>query len=517
MYKLDFLLTRLCSGCILLVILLLSSRGGYAQNNPAKKPNIVFIMSDDHAYQTISAYGADLIKTPAIDRIAREGVLLNKAFVTNSICGPSRAVILTGKYSHINGFMGNRDSFNGDQQTLPKILQQNGYRTAIVGKWHLVSQPQGFDYWNILPGQGEYYQPNFIKMGKDTVYKGYVTDVTTDLALNWMDDNKDNPFFIMIHQKAPHRNQMPPLENLNLFNDRKFGVPATFYDDYKNRAALKINKIKMADNLDIDFDTKVACDTCPPGKLNEKAYQRGMKRLTPEQRKLWDKAYAQERQGFAALKTEKEVVEWQYQRFLEDYLRCIKSVDDNVDRVLKYLDHQGLTENTIVVYTSDQGFYLGEHGLYDKRFMYEESFRTPMMVRYPKGIKAGKKVDQLVLNLDIAPTLLSYAGVAVPADMQGASMRDLFSEKKVNDWRDKIYYHYYEKLYGLTAHYGLRTNRYKLIHFYDPVDSWELYDLQTDPHEMKNLYQEPKYADLIKDLKAELKKQQLKYKDPIAK
>jgi arylsulfatase A-like enzyme len=307
------------------------------------------------------------------------------------------------------------------------------------------------------------------------------------------------------------------LENLNLFNDRKFSVPATFYDDYKNRAALKINKIKMADNLDIDFDTKVACDTCPPGKLNEKAYQRGMKRLTPEQRKLWDKAYAQERQGFAALKTEKEVVEWQYQRFLEDYLRCIKSVDDNVDRVLKYLDQQGLTENTIVVYTSDQGFYLGEHGLYDKRFMYEESFRTPMMVRYPKGIKAGKKVDQFVLNLDIAPTLLSYAGVAVPADMQGASMRDLFSEKKVNDWRDKIYYHYYEKLYGLTAHYGLRTNRYKLIHFYDPVDSWELYDLQTDPHEMKNLYQEPKYADLIKDLKAELKKQQLKYKDPIAK
>jgi arylsulfatase A-like enzyme len=426
-------------------------------------------------------------------------------------------VILTGKYSHVNGFMGNRDSFNGDQQTLPKILQRNGYRTAIVGKWHLVSKPQGFDYWNILPGQGDYYQPSFSKMGKDTVYNGYVTDITTDLALDWIDGNKDKPFFLMIHQKAPHRNQMPPLENLNLFNDRKFSIPATFYDDYKNRAALKINKIKMADNLDIDFDTKVACDTCPAGKLNQKAFQRGMKRLTPEQQKLWDKAYAQERQEFAALKTEKQVVEWQYQRFLEDYLRCIKSVDDNVDRVLKYLDEQGLAENTIVVYTSDQGFYLGEHGLYDKRFMYEESFRTPMMVRYPQGIKAGKKVDQLVLNLDIAPTLLSYAGVAVPADMQGASMKDLFSDKKVNDWRDKIYYHYYEKLYGLTAHYGLRTNRYKLIHFYDPVDSWELYDLQTDPHEMKNLYQEPKYADLIKDLKAELKKQQLKYKDPIAK
>lgn len=482
----------------------------------ARKPNIVFIMSDDHGYQAISAYGSDLIRTPAIDRIASEGALLNKAFVTNSICGPSRAVILTGKYSHMNGFMGNKDVFDGDQQTLPKILQKNGYRTAIVGKWHLNSKPQGFDYWNILPGQGEYYQPNFMKMGKDTVYQGYVTDVTTDLALQWMDENKEKPFFLMIHQKAPHRNQMPPLENLNLFNDRKFALPASFYDDYKNRAALKVNKIRMADHLDIDQDTKVACDTCK-SRINPKAYQRGMKRLTPAQRKLWDEAYADEYKEFSALKNEKDRIEWQYQRFMEDYLRCIKSVDDNVDRVLKYLDEQGLAENTIVVYTSDQGFYLGEHGLYDKRFMYEESFRTPMMVRYPKEIKAGTKIDQFVLNLDMAATFLNYAGIAIPSDMQGLSMKNLLNGNKLAGWRDNVYYHYYEKLYGVTAHYGLRTNRYKLIHFYDPVDSWELYDLQKDPDEMKNLYGDPKYASLIAELKVQLKQQQMKYKDPIVK
>jgi arylsulfatase A-like enzyme len=502
---------------MLLVMLLSVAISAYPQDRLAKKPNIVFIMSDDHAYQTISAYDSKLINTPAIDRIAREGALFKKAFVTNSICGPSRAVILTGKYSHINGFMDNNDRFNGDQQTLPKVLRNEGYRTAIVGKWHLNSEPQGFDYWNILPGQGEYYQPNFNKMGKETVYKGYVTDVTTDLALEWIADNKDKPFFLMIHQKAPHRNQMPPLENLNLFSDRKFDLPANFYDDYKNREALKVNKIRMADNLDFDQDSKVICDTCPASKNNRKAYQRGLKRLTPEQRKLWDKAYAKEQSEFLSIKDEKALAQWQYQRFMQDYLRCIKSVDDNVDRVLKYLDAQGLAENTIVVYTSDQGFYLGEHGLYDKRFMYEESFRTPMMIRYPKAIKAGKQIDQFVLNLDIAPTLLQYAGAKVPADMQGASVKNVLDEKKPLDWRENVYYHYYEKLYGLSAHYGLRTDRYKLIHFYDPVDSWELYDLKEDPNEMKNLYKEPKHAQLIAKLKAELKKQQIKYQDPIAK
>lgn len=487
-----------------------------AQTTQRRKPNIIFIMADDHAYQAISAYGSDLIKTPSIDRIAREGVLLKNAFVTNSICGPSRAVILTGKYSHVNGFMDNGDNFNGSQETLPKILKRNGYQTAIIGKWHLKSQPQGFDYWNILPGQGNYYNPDFIKMGKDTIYKGYVTDITTDLALNWIDSNRTEPFFLMIHQKAPHRNQMPPLKYLNLFDDRKFNMPATFYDDYKNRVALQRNKIKMADNLAIDFDSKVFCDTCTKkenGKWTPKAYLRDIKRLTPQERKIWDKAYQNEYEEFAQIKNDDELVKWQFQRFMKDYLGCVQSVDDNVGKVLKYLDDNGLANNTIVVYTSDQGFYLGEHGLYDKRFMYEESFRTPMMIRYPDGVKAGKNIEQFVLNLDIAPTLLDYAGAAVPKDMQGKSMKGLFTQAKAGQWRDKVYYHYYEKLYGLTAHYGLRTDRYKLIHFYAPVDSWELYDLKSDPREMNNLYANAKYANLVSSLKEQLKELQLKYKD----
>jgi arylsulfatase A-like enzyme len=480
------------------------------------RPNIIFIMSDDHAYQAISAYNPDLIKTPNIDRIAKEGVLLNQAFVTNSICGPSRAVILTGKYSHMNGFERNTDNFNGDQQTLPKILKRNGYKTAIVGKWHLKSDPQGFDYWNILPGQGSYYNPDFIKMGKDTVYKGYVTNITTDLALNWIGKNKEAPFFLMLHNKAPHRNQMPPLENLELFNDREFPFPSTFFDNYEGRLALQQQGIRMDGNLYIDQDSKVPCDTCPPDeKWKPKAYQNEMKRMSPDEKKIWSKAYQKEYEEYARIKTRKELVRWQYQRYMEDYLRCIRSVDDNVGRVLKYLEDAGMAENTIVVYTSDQGVFLGEHGLYDKRFMYKESFRTPMMVRYPEQIKQKQSVDNYVLNLDIAPTLLDFAGVAIPEDMQGISMKKLLLGEKVVNWRDKIYYHYYEKNYGMTAHYGIQTSRFKLMHFYDPIDTWELFDLQNDPNEMDNLYEKTEYVDLIISLKTELKDLKRKYNDEI--
>ncbi|WP_114778559.1 sulfatase family protein [Botryobacter ruber] len=488
-----------------------------AQAKTQQKPNIIFIMSDDHALQAISAYSPDLIKTPNIDRIAQEGALLRNAFVTNSICGPSRAVILTGKYSHINGFTDNQDRFNSKQQTFPHLLKANGYSTAIVGKWHLNSTPDGFDYWNILPGQGDYYNPRFINMGQDTVYNGYVTDVTTDLALSWIDAHKQKPFMLMLHQKAPHRNQMPPLENLELFNDRKFPMPASFYDDYKDRPALQRQQISMRNNLDIDHDTKVPCNGCTPKKGEKWAprnYMREINRMTPQQREVWNKAYRKEQEEFAKLKTTEERVKWQYQRYMEDYLRCIKSVDDNVGRVLQYLEANGLADNTIIIYTSDQGAYLGEHGLYDKRFMYEESLRTPMMIRYPAGIKPAQKVNEYVLNLDIGPTLLDFAGIQVPGDMQGESMKQVLTGQPVNNWRDKIYYHYYGKSFGLTAHYGIRTSQYKLIRFYDPISTWELYDLAKDPQEMKNLYNDPKYAKVAAKLKAELAELQQKYKDP---
>jgi arylsulfatase A-like enzyme len=488
----------------------------FGQTTAAKRPNIIFIMSDDHACQAISAYGSTLVQTPNIDRIAKEGALMRNSFVTNSICGPSRAVILTGKYSHLNGLKDNGTQFNGAQPTLPKILQANGYRTAIVGKWHLWSNPTGFDYWNILPGQGHYYNPPFIKMGKDTVYQGYVTDVITDLALQWIGQNKQAPFFLMLHNKAPHRNFMPPLQYLDRFNNVQFPLPANFNDDYANRPALQRQRITVAHDLDIRYDSKIPCDSCPVAPVNSWApaeNRRELERLTPAERAIWDAAYEKEYEQFKTIKDSAARVRFQFQRYMEDYLRCVLSVDDNVGRLLKYLDDNGLSQNTIVVYMSDQGFYLGEHGLYDKRFMYEETFRTPMMIRYPGHIKPHRSVQQFVLNLDVAPTLLNLAGVPVPADMQGASMRPLLLTGKAPGWRTEIYYHYYELSFNLTRHYGIYNGRYKLIHFYDPVDAWELYDLQKDKHEMTNQYNNPAYAPVVKDLKIRLKKLQAYYKD----
>lgn len=504
------------------IVFLLSSLIAAGQKKTAKpitkkRPNIIFILADDHAYQAISAYGSKLIKTPNIDRIAREGALMQDAYVTNSVCSPSRAVILTGKYSHMNGMKDNGTYFNGAQQTLPKIFKQYGYSTAIVGKWHLFSQPTGFDFWDILPDQGHYYSPHFFKMGKDTVYKGYVTDIITDMAINYIDTHKDKPFFLMLHHKAPHRNAMPPIKYLDKFNDVKFPLPYSFYDDYKNKKALQRQSITIKNDLDIRYDTKIPCDTCPINPINAWApgeYQKELIGLTPSERVIWDKAYQKEYDIFKTLKTKDEVTRFQYQRYLEDYLRCIMSLDDNIGRVLKYLDKTGLAKNTIVVYMSDQGFYLGEHGLYDKRFMYEESFRTPMMIRYPAAIKPGNKLNQFVLNLDIAPTLLDLAGIKIPEDMQGESMKPLLTHQPlVKKWRDEIYYHYYELSFNLTAHYGIRTRQYALMHFYNPIDQWELYDLKKDPYEMTNVYDKPEYQATIADLKARLKALQMKYKD----
>jgi arylsulfatase A-like enzyme len=487
-----------------------------SQASSQGKPNIIFIMADDHGYQAVSAYSNKLIQTPNIDRIGREGAVMRKAFVTNSVCSPSRAVILTGKYSHVNGMRDNGIYFDGSQQTLPKILKTNGYRTAIVGKWHLFSQPTGFDYWNILPDQGHYYNPNFIKMGKDTVYSGYVTDVTTDLALEWIGKDRNQPFFIMLHHKAPHRNWMPPKQYLQEFNDREFALLHDFYDDYAGREGLQRQQISMKEGLDVRYDSKVPCDTCAITEVNHWApeeFKREMERLTPAERQAWDRAYEEEYTAFAKIRDKDQLLRWQYQRFMEDYLRCVRSVDDNIGRVLKYLDEKGLAKNTIVVYMSDQGVYLGEHGLYDKRFMYEESFRTPMLIRYPQAIPPRQQIDSYVLNLDVAPTFLNLANIAIPGDMQGESMKTLLETGKAKGWRKELYYHYYEKSFGATAHYGIRTERYKLIHFYDPGNSWELYDLKKDPNEMQNLYDDPAYSVTVVKLKEQLRALQLKYKD----
>jgi arylsulfatase A-like enzyme len=508
---------------IFLVSLVLLAQCTATRSVPAAKatpgkPNIIFIMSDDHAFQAISAYQSNLVRTPNIDRIGHEGAIMDRACVTNSVCSPARAVILTGKYSHINGLRDNGTYFNGAQPTFTKMLQQNGYRTAVVGKWHLWTDPTGFDYWNVLPAQGHYYNPEFIKMGKDTVYKGYVTDVITDLGLGWISQNKQQPFCLLLFHKAPHRNWMPPLKYLDTFNERQYPLPNNFYDDYAGRPALQQQMITVADHLDIRYDSKIPCDTCAVTNINEWApaeYKREITRLTPAERKVWDSVYEREYKKYKALKNKNEIVRFQFQRYMVDYLRCILSVDDNVGRVLKYLDDNGLADNTIIVYTSDQGFYLGEHGLYDKRFMYEESFRTPMLIRYPQQIPAGQRIKYFTLNLDVAPTLLDYTGTAIPTDMQGVSMRSLLHTGKAPGWRQEVYYHYYERSFGLTAHYGIRTNRHKLMHFYDPVNAWELYDLKTDPREMKNLYGQPGYESITKELEQHLQALQQQYKDSL--
>jgi arylsulfatase A-like enzyme len=481
-----------------------------------EKPNILFIMSDDHAFQAISAYDPNLIRTPNIDRIAKEGILYNKAFVTNSICAPSRAVILTGKYSHLNGVRGNSEVFDGTQQTLPKILRQNGYETAIIGKWHLKSEPTGFVYWNVLPGQGDYYNPDFIKQGKDTTYQGYVTEIITDLSLEWLNNrDKKKPFFLMMHHKAPHRSWMPALKNLKLFDNKDFPMPDNFYDNYEGREGLQKQMLTVKDHMDIRMDFKVPCMECDTAEANwwaPEEYWRRLNRLSPDEREQWEESYKKEEAEFLEVKNdEKRYDQWKFRRYLEDYLRCIASVDESVGEVLDFLKENDLDKNTIVVYTSDQGFYLGEHGLFDKRFMYEEALRTPLMIKYPDKIDKGTVSEQLILNLDIAPTLLDIAGVDIPTEMQGVSLQKTWDGSA--EWRDAIYYHFYEKGWGVSPHFGIRTERYKLIHFYDLIDTWELYDLLKDPAEMNNLIQDTEYAQIAQDLKIKLKELQSKYKD----
>jgi len=480
---------------------LLPSCSSIGQMAGRKRPNIIFIMTDDHASHALSCYGSKINKTPNLDRLAKGGMLFKNSFCTNSICAPCRAVILTGKYSHINGVIDNRKKFDGSQQTFPKLLQKVGYQTAMIGKWHLKTDPTGFDYWNVLPGQGTYYNPAMIEMGQRKTYTGYTTDIITDHCLKWLKERElDKPFCLMFHHKAPHRRWEPGPKYLNMYDDVTMPEPDNLFDDYSNRGrAAREQDMSIEKTMD-KRDLKLI----PPGDLNT------------EQKKLWDAAYNPKNEAFEKANLQgKELVRWKYQRYIKDYLRCIASVDDNVGRLLNYLDESGLAKNTVVFYTSDQGFYLGDHGWFDKRFMYEESLRMPLLVRYPKEIKPGSVNDNIVLNLDFAPTFLDFAGLNKPPDMQGRSIRPLLQAKKTKDWRKSMYYHYYEypAVHSVKRHYGVRTDRHKLIHFYNDIDEWELYDLRKDPREMKNVFDDPAYADTVKKLKAELKRLRKKYKD----
>ena len=453
---------------ILPLILLTLAMPLVTPSHAANRPNIVFIMTDDHASHAISAYGSKVNQTPNIDRIAKEGMRFNNCFVVNSICTPSRAAILTGKYSHINGVpVFNR--FDGSQWTVAKDLQKAGYYTGMMGKWHLQSDPTGFDKWIVLPGQGKYHNPDFLTPeGRKTV-KGYVTDIITDMSIDFLENRpKDQPFFLMYHHKAPHRPWEPDEKHRKQFENVKIPEPKTFHDDYKNRSAAATEA-----EMRIDRDLKrtdVKMD--PPAGLSA-----------------------------AELKS------WNYQRYMQDYLACVASVDDNVGRMLDYLDKSGLSTNTIVIYTSDQGFYLGDHNWFDKRFMYEESLRMPFLIRYPGTIKAGKVNESMILNVDFAPTFLEFAGLDTPKEVQGRSIAPLLRGEKPKDWRTSMYYRYYHYPadHKVQPHYGVRNERYKLI-FFNRINAWELFDLKKDPNEMKSVYGDPKYADVQAKMLAELKR-----------
>ncbi len=473
------------------------------------RPNIIFIMTDDHAYQAVGAYGSEINSTPNLDRIADEGILFRNSFVCNSICAPSRAALLTGKHSHSNGHRDNRNRFDSSQVTFPKLLQEAGYQTALIGKWHLKSEPTGFDYWNILPGQGSYYNPDFIEMGRKYRVTGYATTLITDMAIDWMDKrDRDKPFCLLVHHKAPHRNWMPDTADLDLYDGTVFPVPETFFDTYQGRQAAAEQEMSVMKDMRMASDLKITGADGDSLSQSEKDYLWYVNnRLTPDQRKAWLSEYDSISSAYNANPPVGDSLAlYKLNRYLTDYLRTIQSVDRNTGRLLDYLESEGLLKNTLVVYTSDQGFYLGEHGWFDKRFMYEESFRTPLMMRLPEGLTAHGDIEQMVQNIDFAPTFLELAGVRPPEEMQGVSLVPLLSGSKTKGWRDALYYHYYEfpAEHAVKRHYGIRTDRYKLIHFYNDIDRWELYDLSTDPHEMSNLIDDPDYDAIEKDLRKRL-------------
>ena len=462
------------------------------ETSKATRPNIIFVFTDDHASHAIGAYGSKINQTPNIDRLAKEGMLFRNCFVTNSICAPSRAVILTGKHSHTNGVIDNRRRFDNTQQTFPKLMQEAGYETAMIGKWHLKAEPSGFDYWKVLIGQGTYYNPRFRTPDGVIKLTGYTTDIVTDLALEWLESGRDKskPFVMMYQHKAPHREWQPGPDHLTMYDDVEIREPPTLFDNYAHRtSAASRATMTIARHMN-DRDLKLV----PPPYFNE------------EQLKVFNDTYGPKNKALKeAGPTGKDLVRWKYQRYIKDYLRCIASVDDNLGRVLDYLDKTGLAKDTVVIYSSDQGFYLGDHGWFDKRWMYEESLRMPLLVRWPGVTKPGSVNSDLVQNLDFAETFLEIGNAAVPDDMQGRSLVPVLKGKTPPDWRKSIYYQYYEfpGSHDVLRHYGVRTDRYKLIHYYD-IGEWELFDLQEDPDELKSVHSNPKFAGIRKKLAAEL-------------
>lgn len=461
------------------------------------KPNIIFIMSDDHAYQAISAYGgplAALAPTPNIDRIGEAGMRFNNCLVTNSICGPSRATILTGKYSHLNGFIDNTigSKFDFDQQSYSKILQQSGYKTATIGKLHLGGTPTGFDYFDILPGQGLYYNPVFINPEGEYEVEGYATDIITKKSLAWLDSvkNEEQPFMLMMWHKAPHRGWQPGPNELGMYEDVTFPEPETLFDDYAgNREAAAANYMSIADAMRLEDDLKLSENA--PRNMNE------------EQKARWKEVYDPILADFRKTNPQgKDLVRFKFQRYMRDYLACISAVDKSVGALLDYLKESGLDKNTVVIYSSDQGFYLGEHGWFDKRWMYDQSLKTPLLVSWPGVIEAGTVNNELVSNLDFAETFIDIAGGQIPPDMQGSSLLPILKGETPSDWRKAHYYHYYEhpSEHVVQRHYGITTDEYKLMHCYYEMDTWELYDLKKDPQEMNNVYDQPEYAEVQAEL-----------------
>lgn len=485
-----------------------------------KQYNIVYIMTDDHTAQMMSCYDHRYMETPNLDRIAADGVRFTNSFVANSLSGPSRACMITGKHSCANKFYDNTTCvFDASQQTFPKLLQQAGYQTALVGKWHLESLPTGFDYWEIVPGQGDYYNPDFITMNNDTIQKqGYITNIVTDMGIDWMENQRDRnkPFCLFIHHKAIHRNWLPETKYLAEYEEKTFPLPDNFFDTYEGRPAAASQEMSIFKDMDLIYDLKMLKEG-KESSLKER-YLSYIGRMNPEERKAFDDFYAPIITDFYKQNLKgKELAEWKYQRYMRDYAKTVKSLDDNVGRVLDYLKEHDMLDNTLVVYTSDQGFYMGEHGWFDKRFMYEESMHTPLIMHLPKGLDKRGDIPQLVQNIDYAPTFLELAGAEIPEDIQGVSLVPLLKGEAPKDWRKSLYYHFYEypAEHMVKRHYGVRTDHYKLIHFYNDIDEWELYDLKEDPTEMHNIYGKPGMEEITKNLREELLRLQEQYNDPI--
>ena len=490
------------------------------------RPNILFVFTDDHAPHAIGAYNGWLKSvnpTPVIDKLAKEGMVFVNSFCTNSICGPSRAVIQTGKHSHKNGFMNNGNTFDWNQQTFPKLLQKAGYQTAIYGKSHLKGHPLGYDDWAVLPGQGLYYNPDMIFPEGRKRIEGYCTDVVTDLAVEWLNDKRSNdkPFMLMVQHKAPHRNWMPALRHLSLYDEIDIPEPPTLFDEWKDNApGARVQELEIDRHMDLNYDLFVDLtpdfNQPPSQKRQDRSAWHNMKRMSAEQLKAWRDHYAPRDKAFHEAKLSgKELVRWKFQRYAKNYLRCVKGVDESVDRLQKELKKLGLDNNTIVIYSSDQGFYIGDHGWYDKRWMYEESLKMPFIVKWPGVVKPGSRNTDLVQNLDYAQTFLEIAGAQQPKDMQGLSLVPLLKGEAPKDWRKEIYYHYYEypSVHMIPRHYGIRTKRYKLMHFYQFDNEWEMYDLKIDPDELTNIYGNKETINLQKNLTNRLKKLRKYYED----